>query len=221
MKHSISAVVLVLVLALGLGGVAHASDLDKVNGDVHVASGQSVGDVSTVNGDVRVDDKATIGKAETVNGSITIDTHATATSLETVNGSITLGAATRVSGTVTTVNGSINLDQGAEVAGRASNVNGGIHLRAAHVGGGLKTVGGDIDVGADSRVEGGILVDKPGGWFNFGSDRKRTPRIVIGPGAVVKGTLEFRRDVELYVSDRAQIGPVKGATPQKFSGDQP
>lgn len=219
MKHSISAIV--LVLALGLGGVVHASDLDKVNGDVHVTSGQSVGDVSTVNGDIRVDDKATIGKAETVNGSITIDAHGTATSLETVNGSATLGAGTRVSGAVTTVNGSINLDQGADVNGRVSNVNGGIHLNAAHVGGGLKTVDGDIDVGVDSRIEGGILVDKPGGWFNIGRQRQRTPRIVIGPGAVVKGTLEFRRDVELYVSDRAQIGPVKGATPQKFSGDQP
>lgn len=195
MKHSISAVV--LVLALGLGGAVHASDLDKVNGDVHVASGQSVGDVSTVNGDVRVDDNGTVRKAETVNGSITIDAHATAASLETVNGSATLGTGARVSGAVTTVNGSINLDQGADVGGRASNVNGGIHLKAAHVGGGLKTVSGDIDVGADSRVEGGILVDKPGGWFNMGRQRQRTPRIVIGPGAVVKGTLEFRRGVEL------------------------
>src|SRR5690606_21625966 len=115
--------------------------------------------------------------------------HAMATSLETVNGSLTLGAGARVSDDVTAVNGSINLDQGADVAGRASNVNGGIHLEAAHVGGGLKTVDGDIDVGADSRVEGGILVDKPGGWFNIGMARKRTPRIVIGPGAVVKGTL--------------------------------
>jgi DUF4097 and DUF4098 domain-containing protein YvlB len=219
MKHSISAVV--LALALGLGGVVHASDLDKVNGDVHVTSGQSVGDVSTVNGDVRVDGKATVDKAETVNGSITLDDHATATSLETVNGSITLGVAARVNGAVTAVNGSIDLDQGAEVDGRASNVNGGIHLKAALVAGGLKTVDGDIDVGAVSRVEGGILVYKPGGWFNIGMNRQRTPRIVIGPGAVVKGTLEFRRDVELYVSDRAQIGPVKGATPQKFSGDQP
>ena len=74
MKHSIFAPA--LVLALALGGVVHASDLDKINGDVHVTSGQSVGDVSTVNGDVRVDGKATVGKAETVNGSIVLDDHA-------------------------------------------------------------------------------------------------------------------------------------------------
>jgi hypothetical protein len=37
----------------------------------------------------------------------------------------------------------------------------------------------------------------------------------------VKGTLRFERPVELYVSDRATIGPVEGATPVKFSGDRP
>jgi cytoskeletal protein CcmA (bactofilin family) len=171
------------LLALAVAVPAAASDTDKVNGDVHVASGQTVGDVSSVNGDVRIDGGATVDEAETVNGSIT-------------------------------------LDRGADVAGRASNVNGTIHLDGAHVGGGLETVAGDIEVGADSRVEGGILVDKPNnGWFHFGTTR--TPRVVIGPGAVVKGTLEFRREVDLYVSDRATIGEVKGATVHKFSGDQP
>ena len=45
--------------------------------------------------------------------------------------------------------------------------------------------------------------------------------VVIGPHAVVQGTLEFRREVELKVSDSAQIGPVKGATVEKFSGATP
>lgn len=220
MKQRIPAFV-VLALALLGGSVVHAGDLDKINGDVHVASGQSTGDVSTVNGDVRIDANATVDEAETVNGSITLGEHATAASLETVNGGLSLGSGAGVSGDVSTVNGAIELGRGADVAGRVSNVNDDIRLDAAHVGHGLKTVDGDIDIGADSRVEGGILVDKPGGWFNIGRNRERTPRIVIGPGAVVKGTLEFRRDVELYVSDRAQIGPVKGATPRTFSGDRP
>jgi predicted acyltransferase (DUF342 family) len=81
-------------------------------------------------------------------------------------------------------------------------------------------VAGDITIGANSRVEGGILVDKPNnGWFHSGSTRK--PVIVIGPHAVVQGTLEFRREVVLKVSDSAQIGPVKGATVEKFSGATP
>ena len=45
--------------------------------------------------------------------------------------------------------------------------------------------------------------------------------VVIGPGAVVKGTLKFQREVKLYVSDRATIGPVEGATVNKFSGEHP
>jgi hypothetical protein len=44
---------------------------------------------------------------------------------------------------------------------------------------------------------------------------------VIGPGAAVKGTLRFKREVKLYVSDRATIGPVEGATAIKFTGDRP
>jgi len=116
------------------------------------------------------------------------------------------------------VNGSIRLDQGADVGGRLENVNGAIVLNDAHVGAGIGTVAGDITVGANSRVEGGILVDKAHGWF---SGNRRAPVVVIGPHAVVQGTLEFRREVVLKVSDSAQIGPVKGATAVKFSGATP
>ena len=52
-------------------------------------------------------------------------------------------------------------------------------------------------------------------------DQQRPPHVVIGPHAVVQGTLEFRREVVLEVSDSAQIGPVKGATPITFHGDTP
>jgi hypothetical protein len=63
-----------------------------------------------------------------------------------------------------------------------------------------------------------LLVDKPHG-FSWG--RNKNPRIVIGPHAVVDGTLEFRRDVDLYVSDTAKVGTITGATASKFSGDHP
>src|SRR5439155_163288 len=87
----------------------------------------------------------------------------------------------------------------------AGTVNGSITLKTAHVGGGLSTVGGDIDLSGESRVEGGILVQEPGGWFGGSSSRARKPRIVIGPGAVVQGNLRFEREVELYVSERATV----------------
>jgi len=33
--------------------------------------------------------------------------------------------------------------------------------------------------------------------------------------------LAFERPVKLYVSDKATIGPVPGATPVRFSGERP
>lgn len=210
---------LALSLALPLTALA-ADDISKVNGSVHVDSNQHAGDVSTVNGAVHIGDNAVVQKASTVNGSVDLGDHAQATAVDTVNGGVTLGSGGRVAGTVDTTNGGIRLGRQADVGGKVGTVNGSINLDAAHVAGGLQTVSGDIIVGANSRVEGGILVDKPGGWFNWSSNN-RLPHVVIGPHAVVQGTLEFRREVVLQVSDSATIGAVKGATPVKFSGDAP
>ena len=209
-----------LALLLPLAAVAADNDIDKVNGSVQVDAGQHAGDVSSVNGSVRVGDRAVVRKASTVNGSVDLGAQAHAAELGTVNGAIRLAAGSQVAGQVEAVNGAITLAQGAQVDGHLSNVNGAISLDAAHAAGGLETVAGDITVGANSHVEGGILVDKPNnGWFHWGSERK--PVVVIGPHAVVQGTLEFRRPVVLKVSDSAQIGPVKGATVEKFSGAAP
>jgi UDP-3-O-[3-hydroxymyristoyl] glucosamine N-acyltransferase len=216
----LSTVLIATTLALGLPlmAAAHDDDIDKINGTARVEAGQHAGDVSSVNGSVEIGDNAVVQKASTVNGSVELGDKAQASEVGTVNGEITLGASTRVRGEVNAVNGHIHLGQGADVGGKLDNVNGAIELDAAHVAGGIETVSGDITVGANSHVEGGILVDKPSGWFHSNS---RNPVIVIGPHAVVQGTLEFRREVELKVSDSAQIGPVKGATPVKFSGATP
>lgn len=208
-----------VLLSLCVAGAAAARgiDVDKVNGSIHIESGQQAGDLSTVNGSIQVESGASAQTVSTVNGGIDLGSNVTVDAIDTVNGGIDVGEQAHVTKTVEAVNGAIHLRKGADVGGHASNVNGRFALDAAHIGGGIETVAGDIDIGADSRVEGGIIVDKPHGWFN--SERK--PRIVIGPRAVVDGTLEFRREVELHVSDRAKIGPVKGANAQKFSGDHP
>jgi hypothetical protein len=211
---------LAFALALPLSALAADNDIDKVNGAVHVDAGQHAGNVSTVNGAVHIGDNAVVQKASTVNGSVELGDHAQATAVDTVNGAVTVGAGGRISGGVDVTNGGIHLGKQADVAGKVASVNGSINLDTAHVGGGIRTVSGDVIVGPNSHVEGGILVDKPGGWFNWNSN-SRLPHVVIGPHAVVQGTLEFRRDVVLQVSDTAQIGPVKGATPVKFSGDAP
>jgi hypothetical protein len=79
-------------------------------------------------------------------------------------------------------------------------------------------VNGDLTVGAGARVEGGILYKKPGmSWGPSG----RPPRVIIGPDAVIGGTLIFERTVELFVSESAKIGPVTGATPVRFKDATP
>jgi hypothetical protein len=214
-----------------------ASSTSRVNGSVRVEAGQTAGDVSTVNGSVTIAEGATAEDVETVNGSVTIERNATvrsaesvnggislgedakATSVETVNGKLKLAERAQVSGDVSAVNGSADLAKGVDIRGRLSNVNGKMTIAGAHVGGGLKTVNGDIDIGPDSRIEGGIVVEKPRQAFS--RSNRHIPRIVIGPRAVVEGTLRFEHEVELLVSDRAQIGPVEGAKAVTFSGDKP
>jgi predicted acyltransferase (DUF342 family) len=198
---------------------ANSTATRSVNGSIHVPANKQNGNVSTVNGSIRVDDDATLQDAQTVNGDIRIGAHATAVSLGTVNGSITLGSGAHVSKGVKAVNGSVTLHDDSQVAGPITSVNGKIVLTTAHVGGGITTVNSDVNIGSNSRVEGGILVKKQtSGLFHRNVGERR---IVIGPGAVVQGNLMFEHTVQLYVSDRATIGSVSGATPIKFSGDNP
>ncbi|HEY6455736.1 MAG TPA: hypothetical protein VIY90_10705 [Steroidobacteraceae bacterium] len=180
-----------------------------------------------MNGSISIGPNQQAGNVSTVNGSITLGEASTAASLTTVNGAIRLASSGRISGPVSTVNGSITLERSTDVAGRVSSVNGAIRLHAAHVRGGIKTASHDIDIGANSRVEDGILVQKrTSSWWDrwirdWFPETDPPPRIVIGPGAVVSGTLKFERDVKLYVSDSATIGAVQGATAIVYSGDQP
>jgi len=209
-----------LVLALSACDDSFDSDgSHSVNGSLHVPAAKEPSDVTTVNGSIRIDENAAVLSATTVNGGIHVGAHATAVTLKTVNGSITLGSGAHVSAGVGSVNGDLTLQDGAEVSGSLSNVNGNISLTAAHVAGGISTLSGNISVTGASRVEGGILVKKPSGFgISFGED---IPLIVIGPGATVQGDLRFERKVRLYVSDKATIGAVTGATAIAFTGDKP
>jgi hypothetical protein len=228
----------ILAVAFALGALpAFAVEHEPSSGNVSVKSGEQVSDLSTVNGGVLVQENASVRKVHTVNGAIELESSSSAKSLEsvnggilvgdnaeiadhvaTVNGGVALGKDTHVAGAVLAVNGTVALDDGTEVNGRIASVRGRIKLAAAHVCGGLKTETGDILVGANARVEGGILVKK-----------SRTPTdgvapvplVVIGPGAVVEGPIRFEHEVKLFVSETAQIGPVEGAVPMTFSGEKP
>lgn len=213
---------LAFALCIALSAGAHAGssgeDIDKVNGSIRITEGQAAGDLETVNGSIHVGDHARLDDAETVNGEINVGSDVEASSLSTVNGGIDIGQRSRIRGEVESVNGSITLEAGADVGGKVSNVNGRIQTEAARIGGSIETVAGDIEIGRDSRVDGGILVEKPSGW-NWG--KSKNPRVVIGPNAVVRGPLVFRRDVDLFVSDSAKTGAIEGATAKRFSGATP
>jgi hypothetical protein len=213
-------VIAAVAVILALSGCDISVDGDgstKVNGSVHIPAGKAAEEARTVNGSIHIDDNAAVTSAGTINGSVRLGAHATATSAKTVNGAITLGEGAHVSGSAGSVNGDLTLANGGEVSASLTNVNGKITLNSAHVGGGIKTVSGNISIMGTSHVEGGILVEKPSSTL-FSSD---DPVIVIGPGAVVQGDLRFERKVKLFVSDKATIGTVTGATPIAFSGDNP
>lgn len=188
-----------------------------VLGPVDVPAGATAEGATTINGSVTIGDGAKVGEAATVNGGVHLGAHSTVNSARTVNGGIDVGEGARIIQDIDVVNGGIRLAKGADVGGAVKNVNGGIRIDSAHVGKGISTFSGDIEIAHGSRVEGGIHVEKP----DFGNDVNRTPRVVIGADSVVQGTLKFDREVKLLVSDAAKIGPVEGATVQLFSGDNP
>jgi hypothetical protein len=213
------AVMTIMAALPACGGSYDGDESNKINGSIEVPAGKPPGAVATVNGSINIDDNAAVTSATTVNGGVRLGDHAAAASLSSVNGSITLGRGAHVSGGASSVNGALTLGDGADITGELSNVNGKITLAASHVGGGIKTINGGMNIGGASRVEGGILVEKPSSeLMQMFHD---VPRIVIGPGATVQGDLRFERTVQLFVSDKATIGTVTGAKPIPFTGDAP
>ncbi len=222
MPHSVAALALasLCVIAASSAAVAKESGTNKINGSIEIATGETAGDLRTVNGTIRLRDNAVAEDVTTVNGNVTLGLNSRVKSASTVNGGIELRAGAKVAGDVSNVNGDLTIERTAEVGEAVTNVNGRIRIEGAIVRGQVRTVNADIDIDAGSRIEGGILVEEPRGW-NYKQYSRRRPRIVIGPNAVVNGTLVFEREVELYVSTSAKVGAVKGATVKSFSGDRP
>ena len=222
MRRSLLA--LAVTLSLSISAVqAHETDpkggdISRVNGGITADAGNTYGNLDTVNGGISVRKGATAEDVETVNGSITIDDDASLSSVSTVNGGIRAGERVQVARGVETVNGGIRFDFNSKVGGDIGTVNGGITIKQTTVGGKLRTVSGDITVGAQSLVEGGILVEKP---HRISWGKSRIPRIVIGPNATVNGDLRFEREVELFVHTSAKVGPVSGATARPYTDTLP
>ena len=202
-----------------------ADGASSVNGSVTVGSGAIVtGDVSTVNGTVRIEDNAQIEDAETVNGGLRVGSNVQARSLETVNGGIRVGDNSTIDGGIEAVNGKIEVGQGTRVDRGVQNVNGAIELAGAEIGGNLETVNGDVDLSDGAIVRGSLIIEKPNNW-GWNRNKNRKPRIVIGPGSIVEGTIRLEREVELYISESATVGGVSGVMSMddavRFSGNRP
>jgi hypothetical protein len=201
---------------------ATADGASTVNGKVTVGAGATVtGEVSSVNGSVRIEEGATVADAETVNGALRVADKVRSRSLSTVNGSIDIGSDVTVDGEVSAVNGRISVGGGSKVANNLGNVNGDIELEASEVGGNVSTINGDVELAEGAVIMGDLIIEKPGGW----NSSKRKPRIVIGPGSRVEGVIKLEREVELYISESAEVGGVEGEMTMddavRFSGKKP
>jgi hypothetical protein len=149
-------------------------------------------------------------------------------SVETLTRDICLAPNSRAE-SLESFSGAITLRRNAEVTGNVETDSGAVQIEGAHVGGRVETTSGDILIGPDSRIDGGILVQRRGliglslGDFRLGIPvgRSTPPRVVIGARATVAGVLRFKREVELLVSNSATIGPVEGATPVMFATQPP
>jgi DUF4097 and DUF4098 domain-containing protein YvlB len=195
-----------------------------LNGSISVGNDAIVnGDLETVNGTIRVDDTARIQDAGTVNGSVRIGSGVNTRDLSSVNGSISVGGNSTVDGKISVVNGRISLEQGSSVSNDVSNVNGEIEISGAGIGGDLTTVNGDVSLTGNATLSGDLVVEEPNGG-NWHSDRRK-PRIVVGPGARVLGEIRLEREVELYISETAEVGGVSGVMTMddatRFSGEHP
>ena len=148
--------------------------------------------------------------------------------IETLTRDIFLAASARAE-SLHSFSGAITLDRDAHVTGDVETDSGAVRIEGARVGGLVSTTSGDIYIGPDSRIEGGLLVDKRNVFgLTFGDlrlgipiGRSTPPRVVIGARATVQGVLRFKRDVDLFVSESATIGPIEGATPVRFATELP
>jgi len=197
----------------------------SVNGSISVGEGAVIdGSLDTVNGSISVDKNVTLEDAETVNGTIRIASGSSADDVGSVNGAIRLGEKVTISGEVEVVNGKIFLDTGTKVARNVSNVNGDISLSGSEVGGNLSTVNGDVSLNDSSTLRGDLIVEKPGSW-SWSKKNQRKPQIIIGPNSKVLGTIVLEREVELYISNSAEVGGVSGEMSLddavRFSGSRP
>ena len=197
----------------------------SVNGSITVGENAIVtGGLKTVNGSVRVDAGAKVEDVSTVNGGVKLGSNVESENLSTVNGSIKVGESATVDGDIEAVNGRLTIASGTSVAEDVTNVNGQIDINGAEISGDVSTVNGDVNVVDGGVVKGDVIIEEDKSW-GWKKDKKRKPRVVIGPGSTVAGNIVLEREVDLFISDSANVGGVTGVMSMddavRFSGDKP
>lgn len=206
-----------------IGDGEESGGATSVNGSITVGSDAIVtGGLRTVNGSIRVGSGSTIRNAKTVNGSLRMEEGVETRHLSTVNGTVTIGEKASVDGDVSAVNGSITLEKSARVNGEVGNVNGKIDVDGAQVDGNVKTVTGDIKL-QNALLKGDLRIEEPSMWGRSG--KKRKPRVIVGPGSRIEGAIVVEHEIELFISESAEVGSVSGVMSLEdatiFSGEQP
>ncbi|MEX0976992.1 MAG: hypothetical protein WDZ50_07840 [Woeseia sp.] len=211
--------------AITVDAGGQSSGESTINGSISVGRDATVtGELKTVNGSIRIEESARIEDAGTVNGSLRLANGVSAHDISSVNGTVELGENVVIDGQISVVNGRIAVGSGSQVSKDIKNVNGEIKVAGTTVGGDLATVNGDVTLTGNSVLRGDLIIEKPGNR-QWGRAEKRKPRIVIGPGARVQGEIELEREVELYISESAEVGGVTGVMTLeqaiRFSGESP
>ncbi len=184
-------------------------DVSSVNGDVALAAGANAKDLSNVNGDIELGGNNTVQDISCVNGSIAAaKTLRVNGDVSNVNGDIEFGLDSHVSGELTTVNGALNF-AGGSVGKDINTVNGDLELGTVTVQGDIFTTWGDVVLNG-AAVLGELRVKKPRVSNWWGKD-PQPPRIVIGPGARVAGTITLEHPAKIYVHKDAQNPRISGA----------
>lgn len=200
-------------------GSTHDSDVSLVNGSIEIGSNCRVnGQVESVNGGIDIGSGSRVSGISNVNGRVVLGENIEVDGdIAAVNGRIEIGPNSRVAGKVESVNGRISAGNGTVIGGRVSSVNGGIELIGVRAES-IVTNNSSINLDQGAVISGDLTVRKSQGIsFDMGSK----PKIVVGRGVRVEGTLNFEREVELYVHESASVGEVSGAEPISYSGEAP
>ncbi len=206
--------------SVSVNASSELEDFSSVNGNLALAAGANAKDLSNVNGDIELGGNNTVQDISSVNGSIEGGkTLRVSGDVSSVNGSIEFGLDSHVSGEMTTVNGELNY-AGGSVGKDISTVNGDVELGSVTVQGNISTTWGDVVLNG-SAVMGELRVKKPRVSNWWGKD-PQPPRIVLGPGARISGSITLEQPAKIYVHQNAQLpiitGEMVGGAVVRFTG---